>query len=483
MSDSNRSFTQRLLGERTELLVAVGVIGVVMMLIIPLPAVILDLLMALNLMLSLIIILIVLYTTRALDFSVFPTLLLVTTVFSLALNVSSTRLILSKGGGIRREDGSGLRYLRCGLLRIRGSGYRAYHLYNYHSRSVYRHHQRRHPSGRGGGEIYPGLPSGKADGHRSGVQLRGDHRRRGNQEEKRSSAGGPDFYGAMDGASKFVSGNVKVGILITAINIVGGIIVGMTIHGEPLELALQNYISLTVGDGLVAQFPALLVSTATGLIVTRANLRRYLRKRYVRSVQPAVTGLLDCRGLSDGPRPDPRIPLVCTDPHGSSGRIYRLQTLPQRSQGCGGRRDRRPGGRTSGGPRRSPRWFPWMPYPWNWATVSSLWWIKIRGRKLLDRITRIRREAALELGLVVPPHQDYRQHAAGTFPVLCEDQGCVEVGLGIIRTGHYLAINPGASGGRTSRGADHRSRLRTSCEVDHRGLSGEGGTGRIYRGG
>src|SRR6056297_2466391 len=79
-----------------------------------------------------------------------------------------------------------------------------------------------------------------------------------------------DFYGAMDGASKFVSGNVKVGILITAINIIGGLIVGTTIHGESLGLAANTYVSLTVGDGLVTQFPALMVSTATGLIVTRA---------------------------------------------------------------------------------------------------------------------------------------------------------------------------------------------------------------------
>ena len=79
-----------------------------------------------------------------------------------------------------------------------------------------------------------------------------------------------DFYGAMDGASKFVSGNVKVGILITVINIIGGFIVGMTIHGESFQTAVDTYISLTIGDGLVTQLPALLISTATGIIVTRA---------------------------------------------------------------------------------------------------------------------------------------------------------------------------------------------------------------------
>ena len=269
MSDSSGSVLKSILGERTEILVAVGVIAVIMMLIVPLPAVLLDILMAANLMLSLIIILIVLYSTSALDFSVFPTLLLVTTVFNLALNVSSTRLILSKGaefdGKLVRAFGTfvvgsaGTEGLVIGLIIFIILIAVQFIVITKGATRV------AEVAARFTLDSLPGKQMAIEAEYNSGALTEAEATKKKNDLQKET-----DFYGAMDGASKFVSGNVKVGILITAINIVGGLIVGMTIRGEPLDLALTNYISLTVGDGLVAQFPALLISTATGLIVTRA---------------------------------------------------------------------------------------------------------------------------------------------------------------------------------------------------------------------
>ena len=169
---------------------AIGVVAVVMMMIIPLPAFLLDALMALNLVLSLLIILIVLYTRHALEFSVFPTLLLVTTVFGLALNVSSTRLILVQGQPVRRAGHPGLRHLRGGHRRRAGLRDRLHHLHHHHRRAVHRHHQGRHPRRRGGRPLHPGRPARQADGHRGGVQLGPDHRGGGHPQEELPAARG-----------------------------------------------------------------------------------------------------------------------------------------------------------------------------------------------------------------------------------------------------------------------------------------------------
>ena len=249
--------------------VAIGVVAVVMMMIIPLPAFLLDALMALNLVLSLLIILIVLYTRHALEFSVFPTLLLVATVFGLALNVSSTRLILVKGS---QFDGRVIRAF--GTFVVGTGGAQGYVIgliifiiiiavqFIVITKGATRVAE---VAARFTLDALPGKQMAIEAEYNSGLITEEEATRKKNDLQREA-----DFYGAMDGASKFISGNVKVGILITLVNIIGGMIVGMTIHRESFQTALDTYISLTIGDGLVTQLPALLISTATGIIVTRA---------------------------------------------------------------------------------------------------------------------------------------------------------------------------------------------------------------------
>lgn len=254
---------------RSDIFVAVGVISIVMMLIIPLPTVLLDTLMSINLLLSLLVVLIVLYTKNALDFSVFPTLLLVTTVFGLALNVSSTRLILSQGqdfsGQIVRAfarfvvGSEGAAGLVIGLIIFVILVAVQFIVITKGATRV------AEVAARFTLDSLPGKQMAIEAEFNSGALTEEQMTKKKTDLEREV-----DFYGAMDGASKFVSGNVKVGILITVVNIVGGVVVGTTIHGEPITSALNTYVSLTIGDGLVSQFPALLISTATGLIVTRA---------------------------------------------------------------------------------------------------------------------------------------------------------------------------------------------------------------------
>jgi flagellar biosynthesis protein FlhA len=441
MSDSSGSVLKSILGERTEILVAVGVIAVIMMLIVPLPAVLLDILMAANLMLSLIIILIVLYSTSALDFSVFPTLLLVTTVFNLALNVSSTRLILSKGaefdGKLVRAFGTfvvgsaGTEGLVIGLIIFIILIAVQFIVITKGATRV------AEVAARFTLDSLPGKQMAIEAEYNSGALTEAEATKKKNDLQKET-----DFYGAMDGASKFVSGNVKVGILITAINIVGGLIVGMTIRGEPLDLALTNYISLTVGDGLVAQFPALLISTATGLIVTRAisdgTFGSDVSKQFSQQSRVYWIAALFLLGLSL----IPGFPWYVLIPMALlvGYTAYRLSRRESRTREAEESAEKEAA--PVGGPAEISPVVPLdaISLELGYGLIPLV--DKDQGAELLDRITRIRREAALELGLVVPPIRIIDNMRLEPSQYCVKIKG-VEVGTGTIRTGHYLAINPG----------------------------------------
>ena len=254
---------------RKDYFVAIGIIVIIAMMLIPLPTPLLDAFMALNLMGSLAIILMVLYSKKPSEFSIFPTLLLIATVFGLGLNISSTRLILLKGaafdGRIIRAfsrfvvGGAGNESLVIGIIIFviliavqlvvitRGATRSAEVAARFTLDSMVQKNL----------SIDSQVSSGAITAEE------GMRRRSALRQEV-------DFYSAMDGASKFVSGNVKVGILITLVNIFGGLIVGICFKNELFGDAVRNYTTLTIGDGLVTQFPALLISTATAMIVTRS---------------------------------------------------------------------------------------------------------------------------------------------------------------------------------------------------------------------
>ncbi|RPJ07545.1 MAG: EscV/YscV/HrcV family type III secretion system export apparatus protein, partial [Spirochaetaceae bacterium] len=260
MSDAQRVFGF-LTQAKSDIIIAVFVIVIVMMLIIPLPEILLDVFMAINLVLALMVILIVLFTRRALDFSIFPTLLLVITVFGLALNVSSTRLILSRGslfdGKIIRAFGSfvtgsadktgsaDLQGLVIGLIIFVVIIAVQFVVITKGATRV------AEVAARFTLDALPGKQMAIEAEFNSGLITEEEATRRKNDLQREV-----DFYGAMDGASKFVSGNVKVGIFITLINMIGGFIIGMTLHGETFDVAVKTYIGLTIGDGLVTQLPS-----------------------------------------------------------------------------------------------------------------------------------------------------------------------------------------------------------------------------------
>ena len=437
MADATVNTFRNIFGRRQgDIIIAFGVVFVVMMLIIPLPTVILDLLMAVNLMLSLLIILLVLYNSDPLEFSIFPTVLLISTVFGLALNVSSTRLILGEGAEF---NGRIIRAFATFVVGTEGSqglviGFIIFIILVAVQFMVITKGATR-VSEVAARFALDGLPAKQMaiDAEYSAGAI--------TEEETRSRKKHLDdtvqFYGSMDGATKFISGTVKVSIVITMVNIIGGLIVGTTIHGEPLQQALGTYVSLTIGDGLVSQVPILLVSVATGLIVTRSisegsfgsdvqsQFSRQSRIYFVAAAFMAVMGIL------------PGFPWYLMFPLAllTGFLAYRL--------------NRRGAAESEALPESAPE------EPQEISPVVPLDPISLelgfgliplvdkdQGAELLERVTRIRKESALDLGLVVPRIRIMDNMRLEPSEYTFKLRG-TEVGRGTIRMGHLMAINPG----------------------------------------
>ena len=247
----------------SDVMVAVGIVTIVIMMIIPLPTLLLDLLLCMNITLALVVVMCAIYNVEALDLSVFPSLLLITTLFRLALNVSSTRLILLEGyaGEVITSFGN---FVVGGNAVV---GFIIFVILIIIQFMVITKGAERvaEVSARFTLDAMPGKQMAiDADLNQGAItDAEASVRRTKIQREA-------DFYGAMDGASKFVKGDAIAAIIIIVINITGGFIIGMVQRNMSVTQALQNYTLLTVGEGLVNQIPALLISTATGIIVTRA---------------------------------------------------------------------------------------------------------------------------------------------------------------------------------------------------------------------
>src|SRR5246500_1677042 len=259
----NEQTIRRLL-KHTDLVAAVAAGVVVTMLIIPLPAMLLDLFITINIAAALAVVVATMYLNKALDFAAFPSLLLLTPMFRLAINVSVPRLILTKGsaGSVVHDFGQfvvggnvviGLViFLILVVIQFvvvtNGAGRVA------------------EVAARFTLDAMPGKQMA-IDADLNAGQITDEQAR----ERRKEIAREADFYGAMDGASKFVKGDAVAAVVITAINLIGGIVIGVLQHHLPFSQATHHYSLLTVGDGLAAQIPALLISVATGIIVTRSG--------------------------------------------------------------------------------------------------------------------------------------------------------------------------------------------------------------------
>ncbi|MHA7189974.1 flagellar biosynthesis protein FlhA [Arthrobacter sp. MDT2-16] len=245
-------------------LVPVGVVGIVLLLVVPVPSPLLDVLIIINILLALVILLNTMFVRKPLDFSVFPSLLLVATLFRLGLNVASTRLVL--GDGYAGEVIEAFGHVAIGGSIIIGAVVFLI-LVVIQFVVVTKGAERVAEVGaRFTLDAMPGKQMAIDADLNAGLIT--DTQARERRAEVSAEA---DFYGAMDGASKFVKGDAIAGIIIIVINLVGGVAIGMLQDGLPVAEALSTYGLLTIGDGLVTQIPALLMAVSTGMIVTRSN--------------------------------------------------------------------------------------------------------------------------------------------------------------------------------------------------------------------
>ncbi len=429
----------------TELIVPLGIVGILFVMILPVPSLALDLLLTFNITVAIIILLVAVYIEKPLDFSTFPILLLVTTLFRLSLNVASTRLILLHGAEGPSAAGEVIKSF--GNFVVGGNyavGFVVFAILVIINFMVIT---------KGAGRIAEVAARFTLDampGKQMAIDadlnagLIGDEEAR---KRRKTVALEADFYGAMDGASKFVRGDAVAGILITIINIIGGLVIGVLQQGLPIGDAARVYTLLTVGDGLVAQIPALIISTAAGLVVSNVNtesgLSDSIGRQFISHPKPIfiASGILFVFGLIPGLPHLAFFVLAAA----TAGVGYVV------SKGAAERRE------TEAKEKEAPKAAPKKEAIEEIPLVDTLG-LEVgyrliplvdssEGGELLERIKAIRRQFAEEMGVGVQAvHiKDNLQLKPSEYVFLVKG---VEVARGELLIGHSLAIDPGnAQGG------------------------------------
>ena len=391
--------------KNNDIVLAIGLVTIVLMMVIPIPAQLLDLLLTLNISLSVLILLVCLYTKEPLEYSSFPTILLIATLFRLGLNVTSTRLILleADAGAVIESFGQfviGGNYVVgavifvilviINFMVITGGAGRVAEV-----------------SARFTLDAMPGKQLSIDADLNSGLINEDEAKRR-----RKALLREADFYGTMDGASKFVKGDATAGIIITVINIVGGLVIGIVqLKMDPAN-ALSTYTILTVGDGLVSQIPALVISTATGLIISRASgsdnsLADDIRLEMFQNpkVLGIISGLLFCMGIVPGM---PTIPFLAISlvSGGFCFKKYKDKVEEKKQSEIAQKEAKKAeklGKKKKNATRESVLELlavETLESEIGYRLVSLLDIEK--GGDLLDRISQIRRQTALDMGIVLP---------------------------------------------------------------------------------
>ncbi|HVN98172.1 MAG TPA: flagellar biosynthesis protein FlhA [Syntrophorhabdaceae bacterium] len=420
--------------ERSDVLIAVSVVFVILIMIVPLNNFFIDIFFSVSISLSLLILFIAMYIKKPLDFSVFPSVLLIVTLFRLSLNIASTRLILVHGD--EGSQAAGLIIRGFGTFIVGGNyvvGAVVFLILMIINFVVITKGAGRvaEVAARFTLDAMPGKQmSIDADLNAGLIDDVGARRRREKVELE------ADFYGAMDGASKFVRGDAVAGIIIIFVNIIGGLVIGIVQKGMPMNEALSVYTILTIGEGLVTQIPALLTSTAAGIIVTRAASESNLGSDLVSQLftQPKALMLASVVILSIGMVPGiPLIPflILSSVTYGASHFMK-----PEKQE------------EIVGLPEESPQ------EKEKAELIQPLEILEVeigygliplvdagQSGELLDKIRAIRKQIAVELGIMVPPMKlrDNLQLKAFEYVVLLKG---VEMGRGNLMQSNLLAMGP-----------------------------------------
>lgn len=421
----------------TDLSVLVGIILIVMMMIIPLPPWLLDILIYINISLALTIILVAMNTKEPLQFSIFPSLLLVTTLFRLALNVSTTRSILSI-----REAGQIIETF--GSFVVGGSpviGFVVFLILVTIQFIVITKGAERvaEVAARFTLDAMPGKQMSIDADLNAGVITDAEARERREKIEREA-----DFYGAMDGASKFIKGDAIASIVILMVNILGGFSIGMIVHGMSFSEAASLFTLLSIGDGLVTQIPALLISTATGIVVTRAasdgnlgsditkQLFAYPKMLFVVAAVILALGLFTPIGLLIS------LPIAALIAFGGYVLLQSEQKERQESE----EQQEEAEAESIRSPESVMSLLTVDPIEFEFGYgLIPLADVK-QGGDLLDRVIMIRRQCALEMGMIVPVIRirDNIQLAPNEYVIKIKGN---EVARYTLMLDHYLAMSPG----------------------------------------
>ncbi|MGI9596582.1 MAG: flagellar biosynthesis protein FlhA [Acidimicrobiales bacterium] len=408
-----------------------GMIAVVALMIVPLPGAVLDLLLSVNIAFGVLMLLTTIMTARALDLASFPSLLLIATLFRLALNVSSTRLILTTGsaGGVIESFGS---FVVGGSVVV---GLVVFLILIVIQFVVVTNGASRvaEVGARFTLDALPGKQMAiDAD---LGAGLIDEDTAR---ERRKAVSSEADFYGAMDGASKFVKGDAIAGVLITLINLVGGLVIGIAQNGMAVGDAVSTFSTLTIGDGLVSQIPALLISIASGIIVTRATGDADLGSDVVAQLAAqhqalrygGITVLL--LGMAPG------LPLL---PFGIVGSSLYLIGRRMASRAEVDDQDGTDDGDDELAPEPADLAVEIRPEPLELELAVDMIDLvdALNGGDLLDRVRALRRKIALEIGLIIPPvrTRDNVDLGPGEYAITVHG---VEMGNGTAPVGHVLVI-------------------------------------------
>jgi len=380
-----------------DLTILIGIIGIVLMMVIPVNVHLLDVLLIINISAALMILLIAMNTQSALEFSIFPAILLITTLFRLALTVSTTRNILAEANGGKVVATFG-KFVAGGQVAI---GFIVFLILVVVQFIVITKGSERvaEVAARFTLDAMPGKQMSIDADLNAGLINEQQARERRQKIEREA-----DFYGAMDGASKFVKGDAIASIIIMFINLLGGFVIGMMIHGMGFTEALEQYSIMTIGDGLVSQIPALLISTAAGLIVTRAasegNLAYDLTSQVMRypKLLYIVAGTITLLGLATPIGPVATLPLAGVlvfagwKMSGNLNKRQQEEELMEEEQQIEEVRS----------PESVISLLQIDPIEFEFGYGLIPLADTQQGGDLLDRIIMIRRQCALELGIVVP---------------------------------------------------------------------------------
>ena len=435
---------KRLLGKALDNAISLGVVIIVLFLIIPIRTELLDFLLIINIGLSIMILMITMNISETLEFSIFPSLLLVTTLFRLGLNVSSTRAILSKGyaGEVIQNFGNLITggnivvgvviFLIIVLVQFIVITKGAERVAEVAARFTL--------------DAMPGKQMAIDADLSSGLIDEQTARLRRGKIQKEA-----DFYGAMDGATKIVKGDAVMSLLITLINFVGGVIIGMVMGGGDFSTVLQKYSIVTIGDGLVSQLPALMISTATGMIVTRSVSEGSLNKDVVAQFKAQPRAILTTGIILIFLALIPNTPHLALFAGGGAliaGGWAIERHMKQEAAEAAVAEEQKPAEETAPG---ESDYYKDINNVYSLLTVEPIEMEfgysliplvdENRGGKLISRIVIFRRQYAQDMGFVIPSIRLHDASSLGTNQYVIRIRG-EEVARGEILVDYYLALEP-----------------------------------------